>query len=212
MANVIAAWAERYLDKPEVMTEAEVEAGLVLVRETHGGKFQQEILTGPHRLLADEPVKLGGLDSGPGPYDFLLAGLGACTAMTIRLYADFKKIPLANVSVRLNHEKKIHTKDCEDCADKVTKVDHIERAITLEGPLDAAQRSEADGNRRQMPGAPDAGVENRHPHRRAAGVSNTTARFPRKRATNRNAAGLPLLRIDARKSYFPPPCIPPRPR
>ncbi len=122
------------------MTEAEVEEGLVLVRETHGGKFQQEILTGPHRLLADEPVKLGGLNSGPGPYDFLLAGLGACTSMTIRLYAEFKKIPLTNVSVRLNHEKKIHTKDCEDCENKVTKVDHIERVITLEGPLDAAQR------------------------------------------------------------------------
>ena len=106
VANVIAAWAERYLDAPATMTEAEVEAGLVLVRETHGGKFQQEILSGPHRLFADEPVKLGGLDSGPGPYDFLLAGLGACTSMTIRLYADFKKIPLDNVSVRLSHEKK----------------------------------------------------------------------------------------------------------
>jgi len=141
VANVIAAWTDRYLERPEIMTEAEVEEGLVLVRETHGGKFQQEILTGPHRLLADEPEKLGGLNSGPGPYDFLLAGLGACTSMTIRLYAEFKKIPLANVSVRLNHEKKIHTKDCEDCADKVTKVDHIERAITLEGPLDAAQRA-----------------------------------------------------------------------
>ena len=140
VANVIAAWADRYLDRPEVMTEAEVEAGLVLVRETHGGKFQQEILTGPHRLLADEPEKVGGLNSGPGPYDLLLASLGACTSMTIRLYADFKKIPLENVSVRLNHEKKIHTKDCEDCADKVTKVDHIDRAITLEGPLDAEQR------------------------------------------------------------------------
>ncbi len=140
VANVTAAWAERYLDQPEVMSEAEVEAGLVLVRETHGGKFQQEILTGPHRLLADEPVKLGGLDSGPGPYDFLLAGLGACTSMTIRLYADFKKIPLENVSVRLSHEKKIHAKDCETCDTKVSKVDHIERAITLEGPLDGEQR------------------------------------------------------------------------
>jgi putative redox protein len=140
VANVIAAWAERYLDQPEIMTEAEVEEGLVLVRETHGGKFQQEILSGPHRLLADEPIKLGGLDSGPGPYDFLLAGLGACTSMTIRLYADFKKIPLENVSVRLNHEKKIHTKDCEDCENKVSKVDHIDRFITLEGPLDAGQR------------------------------------------------------------------------
>jgi putative redox protein len=140
VANVIAAWADRYIDQPEVMTEAEVESGLVLVRETHGGKFQQEILTGPHRLLADEPVKLGGLDSGPGPYDFLLAGLGACTAMTIRLYADFKKIPLENVSVRLNHEKKIHAQDCVNCETKVSKVDHIDRAITLEGPLDADQR------------------------------------------------------------------------
>jgi len=140
VANVIAAWVERHLGKPEIMTEAEVEAGLVLVRETHGGKFQQEILTGPHHLLADEPVKLGGLDSGPGPYDFLLAGLGACTSMTIRLYADLKKIPLENVSVRLNHEKKIHAKDCEDCDTKVTRVDHIDCSITLEGPLDAAQR------------------------------------------------------------------------
>ncbi|HMJ44100.1 MAG TPA: alpha/beta fold hydrolase [Pseudolabrys sp.] len=139
VADVIAAWAERYLDKPEVMTQAEVDAGLVLVRETHGGKFQQEILTGPHRLLADEPIKQGGLDSGPGPYDFLLAGLGACTSMTIRLYADFKKIPLDNVSVRLSHGK-IHAKDCETCDTKVSMVDHIDRAITLEGVLDAEQR------------------------------------------------------------------------
>ena len=139
VANVIAAWADRYLDQPEVMTEEEVELGTVLVRETHGGKFQQEILSGPHRFLADEPVKLGGLDSGPGPYDLLLAGLGACTSMTIRLYADFKKIPLENVSVRLNHGK-IHAKDCETCETKVSMVDHIDRAITLEGPLDAEQR------------------------------------------------------------------------
>ena len=139
VANVIAAWAERYLDRPEIMTEEEVELGTVLVRETHGGKFQQEILTGPHRLLADEPVKLGGLDSGPGPYDLLLAGLGACTSMTIRLYAEFKKMPLENVSVRLSHGK-IHAKDCETCETKVSMVDRIDRAITLEGPLDAEQR------------------------------------------------------------------------
>jgi uncharacterized OsmC-like protein/alpha/beta superfamily hydrolase len=139
VANVVAAWADRYLDQPETMTEAEVEAGLVLVRETHGGKFQQEILTGPHHLLADEPVKLGGLGSGPGPYDFLLAGLGACTSMTIRLYADFKKLPLENVSVRLSHGK-IHAKDCETCDTKVSTLDQIDRAITLEGPLDDEQR------------------------------------------------------------------------
>lgn len=137
VANVIEAWAERYLNQPEIMTEVEI--GTVLVRETHGGKYQQEILSGPHRLLADEPEKLGGLNSGPGPYDFLLAGLGACTSMTIRLYADFKKLPLENVSVRLSHGK-IHAKDCETCDTKVSMVDHIDRAITLEGPLDAEQR------------------------------------------------------------------------
>jgi putative redox protein len=137
VANVIAAWAGRYLERPETVTE--VDAGLVLVRETHGGKFQQEILTGPHRLLADEPVKAGGLDSGPGPYDYLLAGLGACTSMTIRLYADFKKIPLDNVSVRLSHGK-VHVKDCETCDMKVSTLDHIDRAITLEGKLYAEQR------------------------------------------------------------------------
>jgi putative redox protein len=139
VANVVAAWADRYVDQPETMTESEVEAGLVLVRETHGGKFQQEILTGPHHLLADEPVKLGGLGSGPGPYDFLLAGLGACTSMTIRLYADVKKLPLENVSVRLSHGK-IHAKDCENCDTKVSTLDHIDRAITLDGPLDDEQR------------------------------------------------------------------------
>src|SRR3974390_557571 len=140
VANVVAAWVGRYLEKPEIMSEAEIEAGLVLVRETRAGKFQQEILTGPHHLLADEPLKVGGLDSGPGPYDFLLAALGACTSMTIRLYAEFKKIPLEDVSVRLNHEKKIHSKDCTDCDSKVIKVDHIDRVITLGGPLDDTQR------------------------------------------------------------------------
>ena len=70
-------------------------------------------MSGPHRFLADEPVKLGGLDSGPGPYDLLLAGLGACTSMTIRLYAERKEIPLERVSVRLTHDK-IHAKDCEN--------------------------------------------------------------------------------------------------
>ena len=141
VANVIAAWAERYLDQAEIVADTELEAGLVLVRETHGGKFQQEILTGPHHLLADEPVKLGGLGSGPGPYDFLLAGLGACTSMTIRLYADFKNLPLENVSVQLSH-RRIHVSDCESCDTKVSMLDHIDRAIKLEGPLNDEQRKQ----------------------------------------------------------------------
>ncbi|HWK96609.1 MAG TPA: alpha/beta fold hydrolase [Pseudolabrys sp.] len=138
VANVIAGWAGRYLEPPGFMTEGHV-AGLVLVRETHASKFQQEILTGPHHLLADEPEKLGGMNSGPGPYDYLLAALGACTSMTIRLYADFKKIPLDDVSVRLTHGK-VHGKDCETCDTKVSKLDRIERFITLKGSFDDEQR------------------------------------------------------------------------
>jgi len=139
VADVIAGWAGRYLESAEGMSEEEVEEGLVLVRETHAGKFQQAILTGPHRLIADEPSSLGGMNSGPAPYDYLLAGLGACTSMTIRLYAEFKKIPLKDVSVRLTHGK-IHAKDCATCDTKVSAVDRIERTITLEGQLDDEQR------------------------------------------------------------------------
>lgn len=139
VADVIAGWAGRYLEPPQIMSEEEIEEGLVLVREAHTGKLQQEILTGPHHLLADEPEKLGGMNSGPGPYDYLLAALGACTSMTIRLYADFKKIPLDDVSVRLTHGK-VHVKDCETCDTKVSKLDRIERLITLKGSFDDEQR------------------------------------------------------------------------
>jgi len=139
VANVIAAWAERYLDKPPAVARAESEPGIVLVRETGGGKFQQEILSGPHRFLADEPVKVGGLDSGPGPYDLLLAGLGACTSMTLRLYAEHKKLPLERVTVRLTHNK-IHATDCDECETKEGMLDRIDRNITVEGALDDEQR------------------------------------------------------------------------
>jgi len=134
VADVIAAWAARYLDKPTSAVAAESATGVVTVRETRGGKFQQEIMSGPHRFLADEPVRLGGLDSGPGPYDLLLAGLGACTAMTIRLYAERKQLPLERVTVRLSHDR-IHAEDCENCETKAGMIDRIERAISLEGAL-----------------------------------------------------------------------------
>ena len=139
VANVIAAWADRYFEQPTERSDEQIETGTVLVRETGGGKFQQEILSGPHRFLADEPVKVGGLDSGPGPYDLLLAGLGACTSMTLRLYADHKKLPLERVSVRLVHNR-IHAEDCLNCETKEGMVDRIDRNITMEGPLDAEQR------------------------------------------------------------------------
>jgi putative redox protein len=139
VANLIAAWVERYLDSPVERSDAQIEIGTVLVRETGGGKFQQEILSGIHRFLADEPVKVGGLDSGPGPYDLLLAGLGACTSMTLRLYAEHKKLPLERVSVRLTHNK-IHPEDCLNCETKEGMLDRIDRNITLEGALSSEER------------------------------------------------------------------------
>jgi putative redox protein len=138
VANVIAAWAERYLDMPAPSLEVAVEAGVV-VRETRQGRFQQDIRVGSHRLVADEPLAAGGLDSGPGPYDLLLAALGACTAMTLRLYAERKALPLDRVTVRLNHAK-IHAADCAECETKEGMIDRIDRAITLTGELDDTQR------------------------------------------------------------------------
>jgi putative redox protein len=141
VAGVIAAWAERYLDMAaDTQPTFDTMPGTVVVRETRRGQFQQEVIVGAHRMLADEPVKDGGLDSGPGPYDLLLAALGACTSMTVRLYADHKQIPLQRTQVRLRHEK-IYAKDCAECETKEGKIDHIERAITFEGDLTAEQRA-----------------------------------------------------------------------
>ncbi len=140
VANVIAAWAERYLDMPQARPQSAAEAGTVVVSETRQGRFQQEITVGAHRLLADEPVGAGGLDSGLGPYDLLLAALGACTAMTLRLYAERKALPLDHVTVRLTHAK-IHAADCESCETKEGMLDRIERAITFSGALDEGQRA-----------------------------------------------------------------------
>ena len=112
----------------------------VFVRETGAGKFQQEIAIGPHRLIADEPASAGGGDTGPSPYDLLSAALGACTAMTIRLYAEAKKLPLERVGVNLRHDK-IHATDCSECETREGRVDRIERVIELVGPLDDAARA-----------------------------------------------------------------------
>ena len=90
-------------------------------------------------MLADEPVAAGGQDFGPGPYDFVLAGLGACTSMTMRMYADRKSLPLDRVTVTLMH-KKIHAEDCAECETRVGMLDQIDRVISIEGALDADQR------------------------------------------------------------------------
>jgi uncharacterized OsmC-like protein len=111
----------------------------VIVRGRAGG-FAQEIEIGPYRLKGDEPVAFGGTDTGPSPYDFLLAGLGACTSMTISLYARRKGWPLESVEVSLHHSK-IHATDCADCETKAGKIDRIEREIQLTGELTSEQQS-----------------------------------------------------------------------
>jgi uncharacterized OsmC-like protein len=114
--------------------------GSVTVHETHQGKFVQKITAGSHELVADEPQAVGGDDLGPSPYDYLSAALGACTTMTIRMYADHKKLPLDDVSVAVRHER-IHAEDCASCdAEPGSKIDRFTRMITLKGTLDAAQR------------------------------------------------------------------------
>ncbi len=116
-----------------------VEPGWIEVVESGAGKFTENLLDGRHRLIADEPVAAGGNDRGPGPYELLLMALGACTTMTLRLYADRKRWPLERVSVRLQHAK-IYAADCADCETKQGKLDRIERVIELEGALDPMQR------------------------------------------------------------------------
>jgi uncharacterized OsmC-like protein len=110
----------------------------VIVRGDASG-FAQEIQVGPHRLTADEPINVGGKETGPSPYDLLLAALGSCTSMTISLYARARKWPLESVTVNLRHSK-IHAADCRDCETKEGKIDRIERDIHLVGKLDADQQ------------------------------------------------------------------------
>ena len=139
VADMIAAWATRYVDLAEPVAEAVDQPRQVVVRETRNSKFQNTVSIGPHYLLADEPHSAGGDDTGPGPYDFLLAGLGACKSMTMRLYAERKSFPLERATVTLNHSK-IHAKDCAECETKEGLLDQIDVSIGREGPLDADQR------------------------------------------------------------------------
>lgn len=110
----------------------------VIVRST--GKLQQEIIAGEHTFFADEPVAVGGDDTGPGPYELLLGALGACTSMTILLYARRKNWPVEGIEVFLRHGRD-YMRDCEECEDKPVQIDVIERRITLQGDLDSDQRT-----------------------------------------------------------------------
>lgn len=142
VGTVISTWAARYLDEPEADPTAPrpAEGEEVVVRGPVEG-FRVQIDAAGHPLVADEPRSMGGTDTGPGPYGLLLAGLGACTTLTLRMYADHKKWPLERADVRLRHSK-VHVRDGQSAAEgKGTKLDHIERQLHLLGPLDETQRA-----------------------------------------------------------------------
>ncbi len=144
-AAMLAAWASKHLadggplsveDAPASPTP--VEEGLVVVAENGQGPYGQRIMAGKHLLSADEPAPIG-KDAGPSPYDLLLAGLGACTSMTLRMYADRKQWPLEQVTVSLRHSR-VHATDCAECDTQTGQLDRVERTITLIGDLDDEQR------------------------------------------------------------------------
>ena len=142
IAGVISSWAGRYIGTrapAPIGAAAEDGPRAVVVRETRTSKLQQDITLGPHHITADEPLSVGGQDTGPGPYDLLLAALGACTSMTMRLYADRKFLPLDRITVTLRHSK-IHAEDCAECETKVGLIDQLDRDIHMDGALDDEQR------------------------------------------------------------------------
>ncbi len=138
-ASVIATWASRYLDLPKPAAPIGAPEGIVRVDEADPKGFKQDISVGPrHHLLADEPLAYGGTDLGLSPYQLVSSGLGACTSMTIRMYARRKKWPLEHVSVDVTHNK-IHAADCDHCNGGDHKIDQFRRIITLTGDLDEDQ-------------------------------------------------------------------------
>ncbi len=137
VAAQIAHWADGYLDAAPPI-ENDLDAGLVHLASI-GNTFTQLVQTPDHQWLADEPRSFGGDNLGPTPYDLLLSSLGACTAMTLQMYAARKKWPLTHVEVTLEHSRE-HKADCEDCNNTQNRVDIIDRVIVIEGDLDADQR------------------------------------------------------------------------
>ena len=138
-AQVIAAWASRYIPQDEANVGEDRHDGVVAA-ETGAGKFQNAITAGRHLLLADEPVSVGGLDSGPSPYDYLAAALAACTSMTLRVYAEHKQLGLGRLTVSVRHGK-LPAEHCHDCGEaaegRIGQIDRFERMISVEGGVDA---------------------------------------------------------------------------
>lgn len=139
-AEVLAAWVERYLPERSGADEDGPAEGEVVVREVER-PYTNRVRARSHEALADEPRQAGGLDAGMNPYEYLLAGLGACTSMTLRMYAERKGWPLERVAVRLRHSR-IHAEDCADCETEQGQVDRIERSLEITGAeLDDEQRA-----------------------------------------------------------------------
>jgi len=136
-ARTIATWAARYLNFQDTVEKPKVAGGEVIVTEGNL-RFLREVSSDEHNWLADEPKRVGGDNLGPDPYEHLLAALGTCTSMTIRMYANRKQWPLQDVHVRLSHSRR-HTDDCEGCDKKPLQLEILQRFIRFEGPLDAAQ-------------------------------------------------------------------------
>jgi putative redox protein len=116
------------------------EPGTVVVTASGDGTYTQQVTTATHELLVDEPVAVGGADAGPNPYELLLASLGSCTAITLRMYADRKGIPLTRATIRLRHDR-IHAEDCAKCETERGMLSRITREIELDGDLDDDQRA-----------------------------------------------------------------------
>ena len=138
VAQTISGWASRYIPIPEIPTP-NITKGHVLVAELDH-KFQQEVFSDNHHWYADEPTQLGGKNSGPDPYEHLLAALGACTAMTIRMYADHKKIPLEHVEVSLTHERN-YLEDAANVSGNDQKMESLIRKVQLFGSLNDVEKN-----------------------------------------------------------------------
>ncbi len=135
ISTLLSGWIDRYLDEEPSEAAPRPQDGVVVVTETGLGNYSNSVLTDRHTLTTDEPTNMGGKDTGPSPYEYLTASLGACTSMTLRMYADLKQLPLERVRVSLVHEKK----HAEDSAEASGKLDHITREIEIEGDLSEDQ-------------------------------------------------------------------------